>query len=63
MSNKITLNVTQSKDLIRSLRSIADHLSDIQQLSNEDKDKFLDNLLNAAKADIHNLVKDIAPSK
>jgi hypothetical protein len=63
MNKKIILTVKQASDLIATLTSTIDTLSDIQEMSKEDQEKFLHNLLKAAKGNLSNVITEIDPRK
>jgi DNA-directed RNA polymerase subunit F len=63
MATHITLTADQAHDLISTLMRAAGRLSDIQELNGEDMDKFTNDLLNAAKSNIFDVIGEIDPRK
>ena len=63
MNTQITLTADQAHDLISTLMRAAGRLSDIQEMNGEDMDKFSNNLLNAAKSNIFDVIGQIDPRK
>ena len=63
MATQITLTADQAHDLISTLMRAAGRLSDIQEMNGEDMDKFTNDLLNAAKSNIFDVIDEIDPRK
>ena len=63
MNTQITLTADQAHDLISTLMRAAGRLSDIQEMNGEDMDKFSNNLLNAAKSNIFDVIGQIDQRK
>jgi ribosomal protein L5 len=63
MATQITLTADQAHDLISTLMRAAGRLSDIQELNGESIDKFSNDLLNAAKSNIFDVIDEIDPRK
>ena len=63
MATQITLTADQAHDLISTLMRAAGRLSDIQEMNGDYLDKFTNDLLNSAKANIFDVIRDIDPRK
>jgi hypothetical protein len=63
MATQITLTADQAHDLIATLMRAAGRLSDIQELDGDNMDKFTNDLLNAAKSNIFDVIDEIDPRK
>jgi hypothetical protein len=63
MTTQITITADQAHDLISTLMRAAGRLSDIQEMNGESINKFTNDLLNAAKANIFDVIDEINPRK
>jgi hypothetical protein len=63
MATQIILTADEAHDLIATLMRAAGRLSDIQELNGDDMDKFTNDLLNAAKSNIFDVIDEIDPRK
>jgi hypothetical protein len=59
MATQITLTQKQAHDLMATLMRAAGRLSDLQEMNGENLDRFSNDLLNAAKTNIFDVIEQI----